>query len=367
MRGNIRKRGANSWELQIELDRVGGKRRRRFVSVKGTYKDAQRELTKLLAAADEGTLADATRATVGAYIRQWLDNTRAQSPKTLERYRELAEHQIVPHLGDIKMQKLTPEHIETWHTALLAKGLATRTVGHAHSVLRLALKRAVENGSLARNVAAIRKPPAVETKEVEILTSTQVKTLLDGLQGHMLHPIAALDLATGLRRGELLALQWGDIDLDRGIMRVERSVEETNSGLRLKPPKTRRGRRNIGLSRDAVELLRRHRKEQLELRLQLGQGGQPVLVFGNIDGELLSPDNLSREWRRICRIRKLPYVSFHALRHTHASALIAAGVDILTISRRLRHSKASMTLDVYGHLIEGGDAAAAQAIEGMLR
>lgn len=370
MRGSIRKRGTSSWELQIELDRVAGKRQRRFVSFKGTKKEASAELAKLLTSANEGAFTDPTKVTVAEYIRQYLDSTRAQSPKTLERYHELAERQIIPHLGDVRLQKLHPEHIEKWHAALLDRGLAARTVGHAHRLLAVVLRRAVENGSLTRNVASIRKPPAVEVQEIEILSPDQVKAILSALGakgGHALYPIAALCLATGLRRGEALGLQWGDIDLDRAVLRVERSVEETKAGLRVKAPKTKRGRRNIGLPRDAVELLRRHRKEQLELRLALGQGGQPTLVFSTIDGELLSPDKLSRDWRRVGQAKKLPRVSFHALRHTHASTLIKAGVDILTISRRLGHAKAAMTLDVYGHLIEGSDAAAAKAIEGVLR
>ena len=102
----------------------------------------------------------------------------------------------------------------------------------------------------------------------------------------------------------------------------------------------------------------------MELRLALGQGGQPSLVFSTVEGEMLSPDNLSRDWRRACAARKLPRVSFHALRHTHASTLIRASVDILTVGRRLGHSRASTTLDKYGHLVEGADAAAAEAIEG---
>ncbi len=195
----------------------------------------------------------------------------------------------------------------------------------------------------------------------------QVKAVLDSLRGHTLHPVASLALATGLRRGELLALEWGDIDLDRAVLRVERSLEETKAGLRLKPPKTKRGRRNITLPPEAVAMLREHRKQQIELRLALGQGGQPVLVFSTIEGKHLKPNGLSRSWRQTCKAKKLPRVQFHALRHTHASTLIRAGVDVLTISRRLGHSKAAMTLDVYGHLMEGSDAAAAKVIEGILK
>jgi integrase len=240
-------------------------------------------------------------------------------------------------------------------------------VQHAHRLLSLGLKRAVDDGLLARNVAAIRRPPKVEATEIAILTAEQRAAVLDTLREHKLYPIVALALSTGMRRGELLALQWADVDLDRAVLRVERSVEETKAGLRIKPPKTKRGRRNVDLSADVVTMLRDHRRQQLEIRLALGQGGQPSLVFSTKEGELLSPDNLSRDWGRVSRAKKLPRVPFHALRHTHASTLIRAGVDILTISRRLGHGKASVTLDTYGHLVEGAGAAAAAVIEGMLK
>jgi Phage integrase, N-terminal SAM-like domain len=169
MRGSIRKRGANSWELQIELERVGSKRRRRFVTVRGGKKDAQRELAKLLASAGDGTLPDASRVTVAEYLKAWLAGALNLSPKTRERYDELVQHQIAPHLGDVKLQKLRPEHLEQWHSALIETGISARTVGHAHRVLSVALKRALENGSVSRNVAAVRRPPAVEEREVEML------------------------------------------------------------------------------------------------------------------------------------------------------------------------------------------------------
>ena len=151
-------------------------------------------------------------------------------------------------------------------------------------------------------------------------------------------------------------------------MRVERSVEETKAGLRIKPPKTKRGRRNVKLTSDAVSVLRSHKVQQMETRLALGMGKPEftTLVFGDAEGELRKPHAESRAWQRVVKAKNLPPVTFHALRHSHASMLIRAGVDILTISRRLGHRKAAITLDVYGHLIAGADEAAAKAIEGVL-
>ena len=182
--------------------------------------------------------------------------------------------------------------------------------------------------------------------------------------GTALLPIVELALATGMRRGELLGLQWGDVDLDKATLRVERSVEETRAGLRLKPPKTRRGRRNITLGESAVAMLRAHRVKQLELRLALGLGkiADDALCSARSRASCCDPATSPRHGREWCPIRR-----FHSLRHAHASMLINAGVDILTISRRLGHAKAAITLDTYGHLIGGADEAAAAAIEKVLK
>lgn len=364
MRGSFRKRGRTSWELKFDVPSEDGRRKTRFASFKGTRQEAQRELTKLLGAADQGALPDPSAATIAGYIDAWLVAPHG-SAKTMERYGELAKNQVKPHLGIHKLLRLKPEHVQTWHGTLIATGLSPRTVKHAHRVLA----DAVKNGTLTRNVASIHAPPSVEEDEIEILTADQVADVLAKLNGHTLFPIVCLALATGMRRGELLGLQWGDIDLDGGTLRVERSVEETKVGLRLKPPKSRRCRRNITLPADAVGMLGGHKVKQMEIRLALGMGkpDAETLVFSDVDGELLKPHTVSRAWRRVVAAKKLPAVTFHALRHSHASLLIRAGVDILTISRRLGHSKAAITLDVYGHLIVGADAAAARAIEGMLK
>jgi integrase len=166
-----------------------------------------------------------------------------------------------------------------------------------------------------------------------------------------------------------LGLQWGDVDLDGATLQVERSLEETKAGLRLKPPKSKRGRRKLTLPPSAIAMLRAHKVEQMQLRLALGLGKpEPTtLIFSTIEGGLLSPDNLSRDWRRVCAAKKLPQVSFHALRHTHVSLLLAEGENLLTISRRIGHARASTTLDRYGHLMKGADEKAAAAIEKVLK
>jgi integrase len=377
MRGNITRRGKSSWRLKFDIgtDPVTGRRQTRLVTVRGKRQDAERELTRLVREADTGTLVEPSKVTVADCMRAWLGGPTDLAAKTLERYRQLSEQQIIPHIGARVLQKLRPVDVQEWHAVLIERGgkggkpLSTRTVGHAHRVLHRALERAVTAEMVSRNVASAISPPKVEHVEVEALTAGQMAQIIAKLAGHRLLPIAALALATGLRRGELLALRWCDIDLDGAVLKVERSLEETKAGLRFKVPKTRHGRRTLSLPASVIEPMRAHRKAQLELRMALGIGRPEAdaLVFGTPEGAPLSPDNLSRDWKRAVKSLGLPEIMFHALRHSHASALIASGIDVLTVSRRLGHGTPVVTLTTYAHLFHETDTAAAQAIENALR
>jgi integrase len=376
MSGHILRRGKSSWRVKFDLaPDASGRRNTRFVTVKGKRQDAQRELTRLLGAAHAGTLAEPSATTVADYLRAWLDGAPELANKTRERYRQLAEQQIIPHLGSLMLQKLRPAHVADWHTTLLKSGgkagapLSSLTTGHAHRVLHGALARAVKSELLSRNVASAIAPPQVAQQEIGSLKADEVATVLKALDGHPLQPIAILALSSGARRGELLALPWDRVDLDKATMRIEHSLEQTRAGLKLKAPKTRTSRRTVSLPPSAVEALRAHRRKQLEIRIALGQGkpDADTLVFCRIDGDPIPPNDLSRDWARFVKSRKLPRVSFHGLRHSHVSALIARGVDVLTISRRIGHTNAATTLRVYGHMFEQNDSTAVDAIEAALR
>jgi integrase len=376
MTGHVRRRGARSWELKFDVGvDASGKRKTRYASFRGTKRDAQIELAKLVAAADAGTLAEPSKTTVGAYLQAWMNGPHGLAGKTAERYRQLIEAQIIPHLGTVAIQKLKPAHIADWHGKLIAGGgkdgrpLSSRTVGHAHRVLHRALARAAETELVSRNVASIIKPPKVEEAEVESLKADEIDAVLKGLNDHPLEPIGVLALSSGARRGEILALAWKNVDLNAGTMKIERSLEQTRAGLRFKAPKTKHGRRTVSLPPVALDALRAHRRRQLEVRVALGQGKlEPdALVFSTIEGGPLAPNNLSRDWARFVKARKLPSISFHGLRHSHVSALIAAGVDVLTVSRRIGHASAVVTMKVYAHLFSGTDKTAANAIEAALR
>jgi integrase len=370
MSGHIRRRGERSWEIKFDLgnDPQTGRRLTRYHSFKGTKRDAQAELTKLMAGAADGNYVNPSKATLAEYLDRWERDWAAVnvSPKTVERYAELLKHHVRPHLGAVRLQKLRPVNLGELYAKLLREsGLSARTVGHVHRVLHKALVIAAEWGLIQQNPADVAKPPPVASVEIKILTEADAATILRKMRGRSLYPIVALGLATGMRRGELLALRWRDIDFDAARLRVEHSIEQTKAGLRIKAPKTKYGRRTIALPAWVVSDLREHWRSQQELRLRLGLGkaAEGALAFPNLDGEPRSPNAVTKEWTRATIDLGLPRATLHALRHTHASQLIASGMDVLTISRRLGHGSPTITLGVYGHMFKNSDDRAAQIME----
>lgn len=371
MTGTITRRGTRSWRIKYDLPRADGQRRTAYKTVKGTKKDAERELRAILHRADKGIAIDPSKITVAEYLDTWLDDVAPQTValKALERYRGLARNQIKPHLGTIELQKLRPADVSSWlHKLVNLTTLSTRSIRHAHGVLRTALNHAAAIEIIERNVASIIKPPTQERTEIEILTADQVADALAKTEGLSLYPIIALAIGTGARRGEIAALRWSDLNLDAATVRIERSLEHTKDGIRVKPPKTAAGRRTVSLPSLTVQALRDHRRQQLELRIALGAGALPpdTPVFGNIEGDWPNPYSITDRWRDAVKNRKLPKVTFHALRHSHASALIAAGLDVVSVSRRLGHASPVLTLGTYSHLFENNDDKAAAAIDAAL-
>jgi integrase len=372
MNGHIRQRSAGSWELRLDLprDTVTGARRTRTETVRGSKRDAQRRLRELLSAVDRGEHIDRSLVTILRHVLERIEVWRASgriSAKTAERHGELARNQV-GHIGTIGLQQLRTADVERWHAGLLAEGLSPRTIRDAHHVLSSALDDAVRHGMAVRNVARLQRPPRVARQEVEILAADQVEPVMKALAEHPLRVAVIVALYTGLRRSEQLALRWSDIDLAAQALRVERALEETRAGIAIKPPKTVAGNRTVALPGVVVDALREHRREQLELRLMLGTGkpDSDALVFPDPDFGHQSPRNFTTTWSRTVRRLGLPRVGWHALRHTHASMLIAAAVDIATIAKRLGHAAPTTTLSTFSHCFKRDDRAAADAIDAAL-
>jgi integrase len=369
MKGHIQRRGKDSWRIKYDLPRDPdtGERRIAYVTVRGKRGDAERELRCRLTALDKGIHVDPTQITVSDYLDGWLDDAAPENvgAKALERYRGLVKNQIKPHLGAIQLQQLRPRDITSWIKALRETGISIRSVQHAHGVLRSALTYAASAELVERNVAALVKAPKAARKKPTILKAGEIGNSLAKLEGLSIYPIAALAVGTGARRGEIAALRWSDIDFEAATVRIERSLEQTKAGIRVKPPKTEDGHRTITLPAFVIEALHEHRRSQLELRMAMGVGALPknAPVFGTIEGDWPNPYSISDRWRDAVKKRNLPKVTFHSLRHSHASALIAADLDVVSISRRLGHASPALTLSIYSHLFEDKDESAAKAID----
>jgi integrase len=383
MRGNVTRRGKDSWRLKVELDRgADGARRYHRETVRGTKKAAEARMTELLGSLDKRTYVEPSKLTVAEHVRarveQW-EASGAIGAKTAERYRELLDNQIAPHIGKKVMQDLRPLDVEAWHTTLKTAGrkdgtggVSARTIGHAHRVLSKALRDAAKNSMVARNVAGRdgQVAPRVDAEEIVIIPPAKLGELIDRLRGRALFPKVITSLFTGMRRGELLALRWAShVDLDGKLVKIREALEETKAqGVVFKRTKTSSGRRDLTLPDVVVDALREHRRQQLELRMALGLGKLPddALVFPALDGGPASPRNLSGDWAEIADDLGMPDVTFHSLRHTHASQLIDAGVDIVTISKRLGHASPAITLRIYAHLFALRDDKASAAINAAL-
>jgi integrase len=264
------------------------------------------------------------------------------------------------------LQKLRPADLAAFYATLAREGLAPRTIKLIHATVHRALGQAKAWGVIRDNPAEIAKPPKAPDQETQMLQPDQAAALLERLRGQPLYLIASLALGTGMRRNEMLGLRWGDVDLDAGRLTIEQALEQTAAyGIRAKGPKTKHGRRTISLPAHLVTELRTHWREQQERRLGMGLGKAPKTgpIFATADGKHLSPNAITKAWPVATAAIGMPAMTLHSLRHTHASILIASGVDILTISRRLGHSSPTITLSVYGHLIHGTDDRAAQVMD----
>ncbi len=378
MRGSIQKRGKGKWRLVFDLERDHtGRRRQRVVTYKGNKKGAEAELVHLINEMEHGGFVEPHKLTVAEYLDRWLENyaVAGWAAKTNERYAEICRNHISPALGKHRLVKLAPMHIQSAYSKWLESGrrdgkggLSARTVLHHHRVFKQALQQAVRWRLLSINPADAVVPPKPERKEISTVDEGQTAKLLKGAEGTTLYMPILLAVTTGLRRGEALALKWKDVDLDRGVLSVVRSLEETAEGLRFKAPKTKLSRRNVTLPGVTVEALRRHKVEQAQLRLQLGLGrDEDALVCPRYDGKPRSPGAFTKEFTRLAAKLDIPHITFHGLRHSHATQLLRAGVHPKVAQERLGHSTITTTMDLYSHVTKSMQEDAAARVDTALR
>jgi integrase len=238
---------------------------------------------------------------------------------------------------------------------MLTQGLSNRTVLNCHRVLNKALVKAVEWNALIRNPATSAKPPRPKALNMETWDSDTFRIFTESAKNSPFMPVYHLAVLTGMRRSELCGLRWDMVDLDAGYLRVTRTLQRIDGlGLVVGQPKTTRSRRTVSLGQTAIRILRTLRVEQAERRLSIGPLWHDTgYVFTNADGSPVVGDRLTKEFSKLVKVSGLPHLSFHGLRHTAASLLIAGGVHARTIADILGHSSITVTMDTYGHLMKG--------------
>jgi len=320
-----------------------------------TRKEVQEKLRVALHEQKQGMLATGPQQTLKQYLEQWLEEVHRPTLRlsSYDRYRSLLNNHILPSLGHIQVNKLTVQQVQALYARKVNEGLSAKTIQNIHGLLHKALDNAVKWGLVSRNVCSVVSTPRLIRHEIHPLTKEQAQLLLEKAHGQGLEAILSLALVTGMRRGELLALRWQDIDFEAMSLHVSRTVNHLGSyGYVENEPKTARSRRKIMVPQFVIEVLHEHKARQAEARLKAGsKWKEQDLVFPNTSGGFIYPDVLLNQFRKLLKNAGLPHMRFHDLRHSAATILLSMGVHVKVVQELLGHSAITMTMDVYSHVL----------------
>ena len=388
--GSIHKRSDGRWVATVDGGFVNGRRVRKSYYGK-TRQVVAEKLNEAIGRRRGGGVVKTNDAiNVAAHLDTWL-STVSVRPKTKRQYEQITRLYLKPAIGPMKLARLEPSHVRALVQGLEDRGLSKRTATLARDVLRIALSQAVVDQLIVRNVAGLVRRPKPARHEIVTLEGDEARALLDRLSGHRLEALITCGVALGLRLGEVLGLQWADIDFPARRLSIRHAMHTTGKVRELAELKTRESRRTLSLPAVVVRTLERHKASQAVRRLAAGalwQRSDQVFTtrYGRpLDGTLVTRDlkrllettwtggSAACEHERIrerecldCGAQRLPALSFHGLRHSCASLLLAAGVPVRDVSELLGHSDVRLTLNTYGHVLEESRARTAGVTDGIL-
>ena len=373
MKGHFKNRGS-SWYYWVELERgPGGERRQKSRGGFKTRKDAERAFGELRDEVRRGAYVEASKLSLTRYLdEEWFPSIEASvRPTTLRNYRDLHCAYVRQTLGRTLLVNITPARLNGYYAELLASGrrsgdggLSPKTVRNVHSMLHKALTDAVRWGHLPRNPASLAAPPKPARAEMKVWSPTQLRTFVEFTRGDRLAAAWLLLITTGMRRGEVLGLTWEHVDFANARLAVVQSLSVVSyHDVRLIQPKTTKGRRSIALDPTTVATLQAHRLRQLEERLQWGEAWHDSdLVFTREDGTVIHPQRMTSWFEQLARDAGLPKIRLHDLRHSYATAALAAGIPAKVVSERLGHASVMITLDTYSHILPSMQEDAAHSV-----
>ena len=295
--------------------------------------------------------ADSSGILLGDYLDDWLETSVKPTVRdsTYRLYRGHVKHHITPFLGGVSVVSLNPQQVQLFINTLSEGDLSNATIHRIRGTLRKALNQAQVWGMVDRNVATLVSLPKEERKRFEPMTPEQLQKLLKQIEGDRLEVLYTLALSTGMRIGEVLGLQWEDIDFDRRVIHIRNQLGRQEGTFVLSPPKTPQSRRTIPLPQEMVDALRAHKSTQLEEGITAWDGGD--LVFRTSKGGPFDGPNVTRYLQRHAKEAGLPRIRFHDLRHACATFLLAQGVELQVVKEILGHSQISLTADTYAHVL----------------
>jgi integrase len=366
--------------IDIGPDAATGKRRQRRIGPYRSRRDAELAAAKAIADVNSGLAADPQGVTLAEYLRDhWLPGreVRGIKPTTLANYRWISETYLIPRLGWRRLSKLEPPEIVAFFDTFskepgrAGKPRSARTIALTHRVLSMALAHAVRSGVIARNPAERARddlPRGQTAAETAIWTPEQLGQFLRDASSDRLHCLWVLAATTGMRRGELCGLRWEDIDLDTGTLTVRRALVMVHGVPTETTPKTGSGQRQIGLDQATIAVLRAHQARQNSEQQNCPPGlwKHQGHVFTDELGRPLIPEYVTKNFTRVVRRAGLPKIRLHDTRHSHATAMIAAGVDVKIVADRLGHASTAITQNTYQHRVEALDRAAAEKVAGLI-
>jgi len=413
VRGHVRHRGderAGSWEYIVDIGMAAAQRcqdcnkrlwverrptrscpkcsgalketeerRRETKAGFATQKECQAAMNKLLVAVEQHNYAAPTKASVKQYLtKEWLPAVKSTiRPSTYNSYVQHVECHIAPHIGTVKLQKLSGSQVNALYAELAETGrkdgktgLSPMTIHHVHACLHKACKDAVRWGRISRNPLDAADPPRKKgdgTKEMHTWSKEQLKAFLGSVKDERLYALWHTIAMTGMRRGEAIGLRWSDVDLEGGRLAVRRALIPNGREVIVSEPKTVKGRRVIAIDPGTIEVLKAQAARQLEEQNDWDDGWvETGLVFTVENGAALDPESISRYWRQAVKKSMLPSIRLHDLRHTHATLALQAGIHPKVVSERLGHATVSITLDTYSHAIPAMQEEAAALIAGLV-
>lgn len=374
--GSYRKRkrtdGSYYWQITIELpkDPITGKRVRRYKSIDGTKKDAERAMHEYIRELEKGYYVTNSKITISEWIDTWLEVYIAPnvSPTTLSRYQGMIKRYIKPQLGHIQAQELNTLAVQAWVNSLRVspvsgKKMAVATIKHAYHVLKGAMDKAVLAGIIPRSPCISIMMPKGQKKPPVVYDEAQIRQLISAAKDTEMELVIDIELCLGLRRGELLGLQWEDIDWGKNQIHVVRNRVVVDGKSLVKDPKTATSVRTVDVPVQLIQKLRKHKTKCLANRLRMGKNYTVTdYVIVHPDGKPIYPEYLSQMFTKLQKKANLPKCRFHDLRHLCASIMLMQGVNVKVAQEHLGHKDISTTMNIYSHVLPSVAKEAAQKI-----